>query len=68
MDHLEAPAVITAVLSQGAYRAELANGHACIARAARGVKEVYAPGRRIRLVFSPADLSRARIAGEEGGK
>ncbi len=65
MDHLEAFAVITAVLAHGAYRAELTNGHACIARAAKGIKEVYAPGSRVRLVFSPADLSRARIAKEE---
>jgi translation initiation factor IF-1 len=61
MHEIEAPATITAVLSGGAYRAELANGHACIARAPRGVKEEYAPGTKVRLSFSPADLSRARI-------
>jgi translation initiation factor IF-1 len=61
MHEIETPATILAVLSGGAYRAELANGHACVARAAKGVKEIHAPGDRVRLAFSPADLSRARI-------
>jgi translation initiation factor IF-1 len=39
----------------------LANGHECIARAAKGAKEIHAPGDQVRLAFSPADLSRARI-------
>ena len=61
MHEIEAPATILAVLSGGAYRATLANGHECIARAAKGVKEIHAPGDKVRLAFSPADLSRARI-------
>jgi translation initiation factor IF-1 len=61
MHEIEVPATILAVLSGGAYRAKLANGHECIGRAAKGVKEIHAPGDRVRLAFSPADLSRARI-------
>ncbi len=61
MHEIEAPATILAVLSGGAYRATLANGHECVARAAKGGKEIHAPGDRVRLAFSPADLSRARI-------
>jgi translation initiation factor IF-1 len=61
MHEIEAPATILAVLSGGAYRAALANGHECIARAAKSAKEIHAPGDRVRLSFSPADLSRARI-------
>jgi translation initiation factor IF-1 len=61
MHEIEAPATILAVLSGGVYRAALANGHECIVRAAKGMKENHAPGDKVRLAFSPADLSRARI-------
>jgi translation initiation factor IF-1 len=60
-DQIEAPGKILEVLEHNAYRAELANGHTCIARAAKGMKETYAPGDPVRLSFHPADLSRARI-------
>ena len=68
MHEIESVATITAVLARDAYRATLANGHECIARAAKGVKEPHAPGDKVRLAFSPADLSRARILKAEAEK
>jgi translation initiation factor IF-1 len=63
MPQIEAGGKITEVLAHGAYRAELPNGHACIARPARKEAAVYAPGAMVQLEFHPADLSRARILG-----
>jgi translation initiation factor IF-1 len=60
-DQIEAPARIVEVLGRGAYRAELANGHVCLARAAVGEASVFAVGDPVQLAFHPADLSRARI-------
>jgi len=60
-NQIEAQARIVEVLDHGAYRAELANGHACIVRALKGRAETYAPGDKVQLAFHPADLSRARI-------
>jgi translation initiation factor IF-1 len=62
-NQIEAPARIVAVLEHGAYRAELANGHLCIARPAAGTSVRHVPGDPVRLAFHPADLSRARIIG-----
>ncbi len=60
-DQIESRATIAEVLDHGAYRAELANGHACIARPLKGQNQPYAPGDIVLLSFHPADLSRARI-------
>ena len=61
-NQIEATGKILEILDHHAYRAEIANGHTCIARAAKGTKEIYALGDSVRLSFHPADLSRARIA------
>jgi translation initiation factor IF-1 len=60
-EQIEGRGTIVEVLGPSAYRAELANGHRCIARS--GVKEstIYALGEGVMLAFHPADLSRARI-------
>jgi translation initiation factor IF-1 len=59
-DHLQAQGTIIEVLEKGAYRAQLPNGHRCIAHA-----EKNAPGRAIgdsvQLAFHPYDLSKGRI-------
>jgi translation initiation factor IF-1 len=60
-DQIEAPAKIVEVLGQGAYRAELANGHRCVARSLRGSETKFELGDSVVLAFSPADLSRARL-------
>jgi translation initiation factor IF-1 len=60
-DQIEAPGKILEVLPHHAYRAELANGHTCIARPLKNHANIYAPGDPVRLSFHPADLSRARI-------
>jgi translation initiation factor IF-1 len=67
MNEIEAAATIVAVLPHQAYRAELANGHVCIARSAKKIAATYVPGDAVRLVFHPADLSRARIVSCSGG-
>jgi translation initiation factor IF-1 len=58
-DQIEATGTVVEVLARDAYRVELANGHRCIARAKAGTQHVL--GAAVRLGFSPADLSRARI-------
>ena len=60
-DQIEAPATIIEVLSHGGYRAELANGHICVARTQAKSAATFAVGDTVRLSFHPADLSRARI-------
>ena len=59
-DNLQAQGTIIEVLGKGAYRAELPNGHRCIAHA-----EKNAPDRTLRdivvLAFHPYDLSKGRI-------
>ena len=61
VDQIEAPARILEVLSHGGYRAELANGHVCIARSAAKENIIFSVGDSVQLSFHPADLSRARI-------
>ncbi len=60
-DQIEARAKIVEALAHGGYRAELANGHRCIARPAARDGSVFAAGDEVVLAFHPADLSRARI-------
>jgi translation initiation factor IF-1 len=60
-DQIETPAKIIEVLAHGGYRAELANGHVCVARTAAKAAEIFTVGDSVRLSFHPADLSRARI-------
>ncbi len=62
------------VINQRAFRAELSNGHRFVAfRAGRPSSEPSSepvPGLRIRVEFSPCDMSKARIvemAEGEGG-
>jgi translation initiation factor IF-1 len=59
-DHLEAQGTIIEVLGEGTYRAELPNGHRCIARAERNAPDL-AVGEKVHLAFHPYDLSRGRI-------
>jgi translation initiation factor IF-1 len=63
-DQIEARAKILEVLSHGGYRAELANGHICVARTKAGESTILAAGDVVQLAFHPADLSRARILGK----
>ncbi len=61
-DNLPAQGTIIEVLGEGAYRAELPNGHRCIARAERNAPDL-ALGDTDQLAFHPYDLSRGRIVG-----
>jgi len=49
------------VLDREAYRLELANGHRCIARTAKGLKSTFNVGDHVSIEFHPYDLSRGRI-------
>ena len=61
MHEIEAQGKIVEVMTREVFRAELPNGHVCVARPAKGVADDFAVGDAIVLAFSPADLSRARI-------
>jgi translation initiation factor IF-1 len=63
-DQIQAQGKIVEVLAHGAYRGELENGHAFIARVAAKSDASFAEGDVVRLAFHPADLSRARILGK----
>jgi translation initiation factor IF-1 len=63
-DAFEVEGVVTEMLSDRTYRAELANGHrllAFVAGKARPAAPRFAPGDRIKLRLSPYDLSEGRI-------
>jgi translation initiation factor IF-1 len=59
-DHLQAQGTIIEVLEAGAYRAELPNGHRCIAHAEKNAPD-RALGDSVLLAFHPYDLSKGRI-------
>ncbi len=59
-DNLQAQGTIIEVIGEGAYRAELPNGHRCVARAERNAPE-FALNDKVLLAFHPYDLSRGRI-------
>jgi len=59
-DNLQAQGTIIEVLGEGAYRAELPNGHRCIARAEKSAP-AFALSDKVLLAFHPYDLSRGRI-------
>ena len=59
-DHLQAQGTIIEVLERGAYRAELPNGHRCVAHAEKNAPE-RTIGDSVLLAFHPYDLSKGRI-------
>ena len=59
-DNLQAQGTIIEVLGEGAYRAELPNGHRCIARAEKNAPDLTL-GEKVQLAFHPYDLSRGRV-------
>lgn len=66
-DNIRVQGTVTEVMTHGAYRVELANGHRCVARASGEVRlefVKFAPGDKVSLEFHPYDLSRARIITE----
>jgi translation initiation factor IF-1 len=61
-------AAVESVINHRAFRARLANGHEFVAfeagPMAEGGQKGLRPGCRIRVEFSPCDLSKARIVGQ----
>jgi len=62
-DQLQAHGTILEVLKDGAYRAQLPNGHRCIVRSEKNSPQVPTEGETVLLAFHPYDLSRGRIIG-----
>jgi translation initiation factor IF-1 len=63
-NEIPARGTIVEILTDSAYRVELANGHRCIARAPRDHEVKLGPlalGDSVALEFHPYDLSRGRI-------
>ena len=60
-DSITAQGTITEVLRDGAYRAELANGHRFVASTGANETAEYHVGDIVLLSFHPYDLSRGRI-------
>ena len=62
-------AALTDMLSVRAFRARLDNGHAFVAfTAGAPVAPVGRPGDRVRVEFSPFDMSKGRVLGRSAGE
>jgi len=65
-DAFRVEGVVTAVLPNGTYRAQLANGHILLAFVAGRKRAAmrFEPGDRVQLQLTPFDLSTGRILTE----
>lgn len=64
-ERIELDAIVTVVLNNRAFRAQLENGHEVIVYDAEDARAE--PGRRVRVALSPYDMSSGRwVSGPDG--